>query len=510
LFNFQSNVQNYFEHLNSINNLKSLFNISIETDSFIIVPFSTGINKSEIYQNLTLSNSKDSQIFIIYDNNFNLTAHLKVQIKDAKNEVFEINEISILTKNMDLITESIQSLANWLSEHLLCKEVHVQDKIVNLVNEKIVNKPKDTILTAGPLVSNYEKIYVQDAVENGWNNDWGKYLHEFETEFKKFTDTEYAIATSSCTGSLYLSLLALGIGPGDEVIVPELTWVASASAIKYTGAEPVFVDVNKSDWTMSSENIAEAITSKTKAIMPVHLYGNPCEMDEIIKIAKSNNLNIVEDAAPAIGATFKNKKVGSFGDIGCFSFQGAKLLVTGEGGMIVTNDENLYNKMIKLNDHGRVPGTFWIDQLGYKFKMSNMQAAFGLGQLRNISLLINSKRKIYERYSQNLSDISNIEINKPLENSESIFWMTSITVNPETGSDNQKFIDYLRTENIDTRPVFPPISQYPIWNRKYAPQPNAKFISDNSVNLPSGVKLKEVEIDYISEKIINYLEKFGD
>lgn len=510
MFNFQTNVQNYFEHLNSINNLKSLFNISIETDSFIIVPFSTGINKSEIYQNLTLSNSKDSQIFIIYDNNFNLTAHLKVQIKDAKNEVFEINEISILTKNMDLITESIHSLANWLSEHLLCKEVHVQDKIVNLVNEKIVNKPKDIILTAGPLVSNYEKIYVQDAVENGWNNDWGKYLHEFETEFKKFTDTEYAIATSSCTGSLYLSLLALGIGPGDEVIVPELTWVASASAIKYTGAEPVFVDVNKSDWTMSSENIAEAITSKTKAIMPVHLYGNPCEMDEIIKIAKSNNLNIVEDAAPAIGATFKNKKVGSFGDIGCFSFQGAKLLVTGEGGMIVTNDENLYNKMIKLNDHGRVPGTFWIDQLGYKFKMSNMQAAFGLGQLRNINLLINSKRKIYERYSQNLSDISNIEINKPLENSESIFWMTSITVNPETGSNNQKFIDYLRTENIDTRPVFPPISQYPIWNRKYAPQPNAKFISDNSVNLPSGVKLKEVEIDYISEKIINYLEKFGD
>ncbi len=509
MFNFKANAENYFDHIKSINNLKSLFNVSIETDSLIIIPFSREIKNSNFYQKLSFKEQKNSQVFFIYDNKFDFIGCLNIEIPKEVEETVEINKISVVNNNKDLVLEAIQLMANWSKEHLLCKNVLVKGFNIEIKDKDFSTKPKNKILTAGPLVSNFEKLYVQDAVENGWNNEWGKYLDEFETEFKKFTETNFALATSSCTGSLYLSLLALDIGPGDEVIVPELTWVASASAIKYTGADPVFVDVNKDDWTMSAENISELITSKTKAIMPVHLYGNPSEMDKIMEIADSNNLNVIEDAAPAIGATYNKKKVGSFGDIGCFSFQGAKLLVTGEGGMIVTDNEKLYKRLFKLNNHGRIPGTFWIDELGYKFNMSNMQAAFGLGQLKNINLLINAKRKIYQRYFQNLSNIKSISFNKPIQNSESIFWMTSITINPETGNETEKFIDYLNKENIDTRPIFPPISQYPIWNKKYKPQPNAKYISDNSINLPSGVKLKNSEIDYISEKIIQYLNRIG-
>ena len=224
--------------------------------------------------------------------------------------------------------------------------------------DKEYNKPEDLILTAGPMVSHYENIYSLDAVNNGWNKDWSKHLDSFEEKFSDFIGTKYAIATSSCTGAIYLSLLAGGISEGDEVIVPELTWVATASAIKYTGAKPIFADIDIDTWCIDTGQLENLVTEKTKAIIPVHLYGNPAKMDEIISFAKKHNLIVIEDAAPAIGATFDGTKVGSFGDFGCFSFQGAKLLVTGEGGMVVTDNEDLFNKFKKLWDHGRVPGTF--------------------------------------------------------------------------------------------------------------------------------------------------------
>ena len=225
-----------------------------------------------------------------------------------------------------------------------------------------------------------------------------------------------------------------------------------------------------------------------------------------MKFASKYNLRVIEDAAPAIGATYKDKKVGSFGDFGCFSFQGAKLLVTGEGGMVVTNDENLFGKFKKIWDHGRVPGTFWIDELGYKYKMSNLQAAFGLGQLENIDTLIESKRRNYERYRKNFSGIENININVAGKNTQSIYWMTSILLNSETGIQRDKLIEYLRHKNIDTRPVFPSISQYPIWGKKYKENKVAKLIGENGVNLPSGVNLTFDEIDYISDTVISFID----
>jgi len=398
--------------------------------------------------------------------------------------------------------EVVKTITKW------CKNILIAENIEYSFDFEKENykPPKELILTAGPMVSHYENIYTFDAVNHGWNNEWSKYIDKFETEFSHYVDSKFAIATSSCTGALQLSLLSCGIGTGDEVIVPELTWVATASAVAYTGATPIFADVDINTWCIDSSKLDNLITKNTKAIIPVHLYGNPANMDEIMEFASKYNLRVIEDAAPAIGATYKDKKVGSFGDFGCFSFQGAKLLVTGEGGMVVTNDENLFDKFKKIWDHGRVPGTFWIDELGYKYKMSNLQAAFGLGQLENIETMIESKRRNYERYRKNFSGIENININVAGKNTQSIYWMTSILLNPETGIQRDKFMEYLKHKNIDTRPVFPSISQYPIWGKKYKENKVAKLIGENGVNLPSGVNLTFDEIDYISDTVISFIE----
>ena len=215
----------------------------------------------------------------------------------------------------------------------------------------------DSILTAGPSISPMEVAYVEKATRIGWNQSHSDYIQDFEKSFAEYLGVKYALATSSCTGALHLAFNALGIGKGDEVIVPEITWVATASAVKYTGATPVFCEIDKKSWTIETSAIEKLITSKTKAISPVHLYGYPANMEIIMSIAKKYNLFVVEDAAPAIGAKVGEKFAGSFGDINCFSFQGAKMLVTGEGGMLVTNNEDLYHKARQDQEHGRKPGT---------------------------------------------------------------------------------------------------------------------------------------------------------
>jgi hypothetical protein len=242
----------------------------------------------------------------------------------------------------------------------------------------------NNILTAGPSISPLEMSYVSDAVENGWNLHHSDYLGRFENEFAEFIGSSYALATSSCTGALHLALLAMGIGNGDEVLVPDITWVATASAVMYVGAKPIFIDIDPDTWTIDLKNAEEKITDKTKAIIPVHLYGYGVNMRAVMELATKYSLRVIEDAAPAIGTRINGKMAGSFGDFGCFSFQGAKLLVTGEGGMLVTNSKDLYDRARKIQDHGRRPGTFWIEELGYKYKMNNITAALGLGQIQRV------------------------------------------------------------------------------------------------------------------------------
>lgn len=357
------------------------------------------------------------------------------------------------------------------------------------------------ILTAGPTISNRETLYTYRATKSGWNEENSSSIIKFENDFAQFVGSRFALVTSSCTGALHLSLLSLGIGPGDEVIVPDITWVATASAVMYVGAKPIFAEIRKDDWTIDARSIKKLITNKTKAIIPVHLYGYAAEMKEIQQIADENNLFVVEDAAPAIGTKIGEQKVGTFGDFGCYSFQGAKLLVTGEGGMLVTNDEALYRKARKIQDHGRKPGTFWIEELGHKYKMNNITAALGLAQLERASNQIYRKRRINEWYRKNLSDLNQISFQSESVDTKSICWMTSIVLEDTERISRDELIRKLASEGIDTRPVFPSISQYPIWGYSPPVQEIAQKVGENGINLPSGVLLTKSQVDRVSESV---------
>jgi perosamine synthetase len=303
------------------------------------------------------------------------------------------------------------------------------------------------------------------------------------------------------------ALMALDIGPGDEVIVPDQTWVATANAVRYVGATPIFADVEIDTWNIDASSVEKLITNKTKAIMPVHMYGHPARMTNLMQLANRYDLKIVEDAAPAIGAEWQGKRCGSFGSFAGFSFQGAKLMVTGEGGMLVTNDKDLYQKAFKIWDQGRNPSrTFWIDEDGVKFKMSNIQAALGLAQLERVDELIEMKRRIFSWYEEGLEGLPNVLLNKEVEGARSIYWMSSIRLEPSSPVSRDNLMKELKSRNIDSRPVFPAISQYPIWPVKQEPKPIAFLIGNQAINLPSGVCLTKDQVMYVANQIKEILK----
>lgn len=361
---------------------------------------------------------------------------------------------------------------------------------------------KSLILTAGPSISAREAAYAFDAANNGWNGGWSKYLSAFEKKFAEYVGVKYAMATSSCTGALQIALMALDIGPGDEVIVPDQTWVATANAVRYVGAIPVFADIELDTWNIDVKSVEKLITSKTKAIMPVHMYGHPARMTALLELAKKHGLKVVEDAAPAIGAEWEGKRCGSFGDFSGFSFQGAKLMVTGEGGMLVTNSDELYQKALKIWDQGRNPSrTFWIDENGVKFKMSNIQAALGLAQLERVDELIEMKRRLFSWYQEGLAVTPFISMNEEVKGARSIYWMSSFRLDESASISRDDLIKRLKEVNVDTRPVFPAISQYPIWPRHQEPQPTAMRVGLQAINLPSGVCLTKDEVMYAAAQV---------
>jgi perosamine synthetase len=364
------------------------------------------------------------------------------------------------------------------------------------------------ILTAGPSITEREVQYVLDAVCLGWNANWDGYLKKFEKAFADYVSARFAMATSSCTGALHLALMGLGVGPGDEVLVPEVSWVATASAVVYTGAKPVFVDIEPDTWCIDVTSAGRALTSRTKAIIPVHLYGHPADMDAVSRLARDHGLKVLEDAAPALGAEVHGKKVGSLSDAAVFSFQGAKIMTTGEGGMFVTSDEALIERVRFLADHGRDKHRpLQIAEIGYKYKMSNLQAALGLGQIERIEELVVKKREIFEWYRQRLANVEGLQLNVERPWARSIYWMTSVVLSD--GIDRDALTAALKERGIDSRPFFSPMSSFPMFKNYAAQNPNAYRISRSGVNLPSGHNLTEDDVERVCQTVCEVLPRLS-
>ncbi|MCR4335281.1 MAG: DegT/DnrJ/EryC1/StrS family aminotransferase [archaeon] len=357
-----------------------------------------------------------------------------------------------------------------------------------------------------PFLEGNELKYVTEAVESNWVSSIGKYIPLFEESFASFIGSNFGVAVSNGTVALHLGLEALGIGKGDEVIVPDLTFVASPNSIIYTGAKPVFADVSKENWNIDPEAIREKITKKTKAIMPVHLYGAPCKMDEIMEIAVENDLKVIEDCAESHGAEFNGKKLGSFGDCGTFSFYGNKIMTSGEGGIVTTNNEELAEKMMLLRDHAMSKKKrYWHEIVGFNYRITNLQAALGLAQTEKINFFIERRDKIAEKYNSLLKDVKGITLQKEIPNSKNVCWLYSVLIEDEFGKSRNEVMKLLAEKGIDSRPFFYPCHTMPPYLKKES-FPVSENLSLKGMNLPTFIGLKDEEIEFIADTIISLKE----
>ncbi len=359
------------------------------------------------------------------------------------------------------------------------------------------------IPVAEPYLGKEEEELVLEGLRSGWVSSIGRFITEFEREFAKFCGVKYAITTSNGTAALHLSLVAANIGPGDEVIVPSMTFVATANVVSYTGAKPIFVDSETETWNIDPEKIKEKINQRTKAIIPVHLYGHPAEMGSIMRLAKKYGLLVIEDAAEAHGAMYKNKMVGSIGDTGCFSFFGNKIITTGEGGMVITNNKILAAKVKMLRDHGySKKRRYYHPHLGFNYRMTNLQAAMGLAQLRKVSEILKKKRDNAMLYAKYLSPlVPEITLHPEAPWAKNVFWMYSILIHKKRSKTRDFLIRELKKAGIDSRPFFFPTHRLTRY-KTAENMPVADMLGTTGINLPSSVNLSEDHIKFISDTII--------
>jgi perosamine synthetase len=375
----------------------------------------------------------------------------------------------------------------------------------------------DRIPVSGPWITQKEIDYVADAAATAWYGQHNKYHERFERAFADYVGRKYAIALPSCTAGLHLALAALGVGPGDEVIVPEITWIASAAPISYVGAKPVFADIDETTWCLSAESFEAHITERTKAVVVVDLYGGMPDWEAILNIARRRGIAVIEDAAQAIGSQYRGRPAGSFGDAGAFSFHGSKTLTTGEGGMLVTDRDDIYQRTLVLRDHGRRPGDMMFRniEVGFKYKMSSLQAALGLAQLERVEELVEKKRRIFDWYRQELKDVPDIVLNAQPEGVKNTYWMVTTILPPKRNVSKDALIPRLRELGVDTRPFFDPLSSLPA----YAELPQAKKgrqdnpvayrLSPLGVNLPSGLNMTREWVVRVCQSLRESLKELG-
>jgi len=371
------------------------------------------------------------------------------------------------------------------------------------------------IPVAGPWITQREIDYVKDTVKTAWYEDHNKYHTLFERQFAAYVARKFAITLPSCTSALHLCLASLDLNPDDEVIVPDITWIATAAPISYVGARPVFADIDPKTWCLSATSFEENLSSRTKAVILVDLYGNMPDMDIILDIAKSRDILVIEDAAQAIGVEYRQKRAGSFGDASVFSFHGTKTLTTGEGGILVTDNADMYQRCRFLADHGRGSGTkiFWNTEVAYKYKMSSMQAALGLAQLERVDDLIAKKRQIFSWYYDELKSVDGLTLNYQGPDVRNTYWMVTVVLDPAYGLLKDNVIHALFKRGVESRPFFYPLSSLPA----YATLPqaevarerneNAYRISPYALNLPSALNLTYEQVKYVCDVLKEILRR---
>ncbi|MFC5740292.1 DegT/DnrJ/EryC1/StrS family aminotransferase [Dyella tabacisoli] len=367
--------------------------------------------------------------------------------------------------------------------------------------------PKSRVYYTKPSITELEIRYATDAAAHGWGEHCYDYILRFEAMFREHLGVKHAIATSSATGALHMGMAALGIGEGDEVVLGDINWIASAAPIVHLGAKPVLVDVLPDTWCLDPAAVEAAITPRTKAILAVHLYGNLCDLDALLEIGRRHGIPVIEDAAEAIGSVWHGHRAGSIGAFGAFSFHGTKTITTGEGGIFVTNDDALYERVLTLSNHGRARGEtrqFWAERIGFKYKMSNLQAAIGCAQLERIDELVDAKRRIFGAYREALYQLP-LSMNPEPAGTTNGYWMPTIVVDTGIPFDREVLLAAFKTDNIDGRVFFWPLSSLP----SFEPQHEhivSYSLHMRALNLPSYHDISAADIARVADMVVAHVK----
>lgn len=363
----------------------------------------------------------------------------------------------------------------------------------------------DFIPVAAPALIGSERDYVLDCLDSSWISSNGKYINAFETAFAQFCSVQHAISCCNGTVALHLALLALGVGPGDEVIVPTLTYIATANSVTYCGARPVFVDSEPETWNMDPALLEARITPRTKGIIVVHLYGHPADMDPILAVARKHGLFVVEDAAEAHGALYKGRKVGSLAHVSTFSFYGNKVITTGEGGMVCTNDDALARKIRQLKGQGQdLNRRYWFPIVGYNYRMTNIEAAIGLAQLEKIDWHLARRREVAAWYQEYLADVSSVRFSPQAAWATNVFWLSSVVLAPGQ-ADRDLVMSRMLDAGVETRPFFYPMHTLPPYLEVAGDYPVAETLARSGINLPSSANLTKLQIARVVAALVSAL-----
>lgn len=357
------------------------------------------------------------------------------------------------------------------------------------------------IPVAAPVLDGREVDYVMECLSTGWISSKGRFIAEFENAFAKFCGVKYAVATNNGTTALHLSLVSLGLEAGDEVIIPSLTYIASANAVRYCGATPVFVDNHVHTFNIDPDEVAAKISSKTKVIMPVHLYGHPADLDPLRRLGDKHGILLVEDAAEAVGAQYKGRRIGGHGTCATFSFFGNKIITTGEGGMVTTNDEELASRLRLFRGQGQDPNRlYWFPVIGYNYRMTNIAAAIGLAQIERADFHLKARKRIAEGYTRRLSHLAEkIDLPSTETWADHAYWMYTILLKNSVSKSRDIVMSDLDAKGIETRPVFYPLHIMPPYcNKARGPLPRAEFCGSRGICLPTHGGLTEEDLDRIA------------